>query len=438
MKKTLTIITGVIALIGIILLSRPSPLEVDIRLVERKTVREYVVEEAKTRLAEEFHASMPFSGTVERISIITGNYVAKGDVLARIDTFPLQQEIKVMEASIAQTRARIVGVDMGKPRSEDIESARIRMLEMRDNEAMARKDRRIADVNAENARVDYERFVTLREQGTVSQSVYDEAHRNFETLQQTRERAVLAEDAARKSLAAAELSYQRIRDSIDDNEYQRDVFEAEITALEARLNMLLQDYEKAEIRSPISGYILEKHVEDRQWLVGGTLLLTLGNPESIEIESDILSEEIRTVFEGAFVEITGKSLEQKIIPGKVSRIYPSGFVKISALGIEQQRVRTIIEFDNSELGLRPGVSLDVHIVTAESVDTLAVPERAVFRMQENYALFAVRDNRAVLTLVEVGLRNDDWVEILSGLDEGDMIIVDPDNQLADGMLVAQR
>ncbi len=438
MKKVLIILTAVLVLAALIMLLRPTPLEVDVRLVERITVREYVIEEAKTRLADIYYASMPFSGTVERISLNVGDYVAKGDVLAIIDAFPLQQDIKALDAGIAQTQARIVGVDMDKPRTEDIESARMRMLEIRDAEGIAHKDRRIAEVNAENARIEYERFATLHEEGMVSQSVYDEARRNYETLQQMLERAVLAEDAAQKSYTAAELSYHRTRDSIDDNEYQREAFDAEIIAMEARRNVLLHDLDKVEIRSPIQGYILEKQVEDRQWLASGTPLLTLGNPETIEIECDILSEEIRSVYEGAFVEITGKAVNQRTIPGMVSRIYPSGFVKISALGIEQQRVRTIIEFDNSELGLRPGVSLDVHIVTAESVDTLAVPERAVFRIEGNYAIFKVRDNRAVLTSVEVGLRNDDWAEILSGLEEGDMIIADPDNQLADGMLVKQR
>jgi hypothetical protein len=63
------------------------------------------------------------------------------------------------------------------------------------------------------------------------------------------------------------------------------------------------------------------------------------------------------------VEIIGKALQGVGAVGQVERIYPSAFMKISSLGIEQQRVKVIIAFDNAHLGLRPGTRLDVRIVT---------------------------------------------------------------------------
>ena len=138
---------------------------------------------------------------------------------------------------------------------------------------------------------------------------------------------------------------------------------------------------------------------------------------------------------GNAVEITGKALEDKTAIGTVTRIFPSGFKKISALGIEQQRVRVLIGFDNGEPGLRPGTSVDVRIITAEHDDVVAVPERAVFRREDGWALFVVHDGRARLTQVETGLRNDDWVEISRGLEAGETIVGTPKNELEDGMQV---
>ncbi|MCP4644191.1 MAG: efflux transporter periplasmic adaptor subunit, partial [bacterium] len=95
----------------------------------------------------------------------------------------------------------------------------------------------------------------------------------------------------------------------------------------------------------------------------------------------------------------------------------------------------IIAFDNSELELRPGTSVDVRVITDEHANALAVPERSTFRYEGSWAVFVVRDGHAHLTPVEVGLKNDDWAEIASGLSEGDTVVSEPGNDLEDGVRV---
>jgi len=123
--------------------------------------------------------------------------------------------------------------------------------------------------------------------------------------------------------------------------------------------------------------------------------------------------------------------------GQVERIYPSGFMKISALGVEQQRIRTIIAFDNKEVNLRPGTAVDVSIITAEAPEALTIPDRALFRNEGKWSLFVVDGDTARLINVEVGLRNDDWAEIKSGLDANATIISELKNDLIDGVIVAR-
>ena len=186
-----------------------------------------------------------------------------------------------------------------------------------------------------------------------------------------------------------------------------------------------------------SDLVLEKYIEDRRVLLAGEPLLKIGDMDSIEIESDVLSEEIGPMRVGNRVEIKGKALQDRVVFGTVKRIYPSGFMKISSLGVEQQRVRTIIEFDNSEIQLRPGTSVDVRIITAQSENALAIPDRALFRHQEDWALFIVNGDVAELIAVEVGLRNDDWAEIVSGVEEGTLIVSELKNDLVDGLKVSR-
>ena len=170
-------------------------------------------------------------------------------------------------------------------------------------------------------------------------------------------------------------------------------------------------------------------------LEAGSMLLKIGDLESIEIECDVLSEEVSRVHVGNKVLISGKALQGRTLEGTVTRIYPAGFMKISSLGVEQQRVRTLIGFDNAEARLRPGTSVDVEIVTAEAVDVLAVPDRAVFRYEGGWAVFTVEGGRAKLTPVKVGLRNEDWTQILDGIAPETVVVSELKNDLEDGIRV---
>jgi len=426
-----------VAIILVIALAmREGALPVEMTQAETRTVRAYIAEDAKTRLDEDILIDMPISGTVRKITLQEGDAVATGDCVATVETFALEQQIAGVNAMIEQAKARITSVDIEKPKPEELASAELRVQQELDRQAIARKEREIAQNNFADAEREYNRIKALREAGAVSQSQYDEAERAFKNARENLERAKLAEKANQKGREMANLASERLRGSIDDNEFMRQVYGAEIESLETQRNQFQDDLEKATIKSPVDGVILEKFVEDRRVLAAGSPLLRVGKMSTIEIECDVLSEEVGRVSVGDPVEITGKALNDAVIMGAVERIYPAGFKKISSLGIEQQRVRTIIRFDNSEAQLRPGTSVDVRIITDEAADAVAVPERATFRHDGGWAVFAVNGGHAKLTPVEITLKNDDWAAIGAGVTAGQTIIAEPKNELQDGMAVA--
>ena len=435
MKRTLTAVVVLALIAGGAFVLRPRGTPVEMAQVVRRTVREYVIEDAKTRLPTSYVVDMPVNGTVERITHEAGDEVQEGEILARIDPFDIEQGIRGVKAMIVQAKAQIEGVGNMRPKAEDLDAARVRVNGMADNEAIARKQLTIARINYDNAKKEYGRLTNLLEGGITSQSAYDAAKRTYESLAQDVDRLKLAVEAAAKVRETADLERQSLLDSVDDNDYLREVYQAEIESLDARLAALNNDLAKTTVKAPVHGVILEKLVEGDRVLPIGTPLLLLGKLADVEIESDVLSEEVGPIRVGNAVEITGKALQNQTVMGQVTRIYPSGFRKISALGIEQQRVKVIIGFDNSERQLRPGTSLDVHVITAERPDALAVPERATFRRSDQWSVFAVRDGNAVLTPVTIGIKNDEWAEILDGLEEGDTIVAEPRNDLEDGMRV---
>ncbi|MFO7976377.1 MAG: efflux RND transporter periplasmic adaptor subunit, partial [Candidatus Hydrogenedentota bacterium] len=307
----------------------------------RRDVSEYVAEDAKTRLHDEYTIDMPVSGTLERIDLDVGAEIKKGDVLARIDPYDIERQIEATEALIGQARARITGVEVSKAKQEELKSAEVRVAESRDSLEMARKQLEAARINLAKAEQNYSRLTALYKKDIVSESDYDEAERKYKTLKQDAERLEVARRVAEKNLELAELSQKQLIDSVDDNEYMREVYLAEIQRLDSELDILRDDLNKTEIPAPVDSVLLEKHIEDSRVLQPGTPLMRLGDMTTIEIESDILSEEVTRISEGDPVEISGKALGEQTIMGEVTRIYPSGFEKISALGIEQQRVKIL-------------------------------------------------------------------------------------------------
>lgn len=425
----------VAALIGFAL--RPPAMAVIQAKAEQRTVRAYIAEDAETRLDDEYLIDLPFHGTVEPIEVEEGDRVKKGDIVAKMDVFDLTQQVVSTEALVKQARAQTVGVDKAKPKEEELAAAQLRVQEMNDNLSIARREMSIAEIGYENSQREFERAQKLLAEGVVSQSDYDLREREARSAEQNLARAKLAEDAASKALAIAEKNAAQLEGSVDDNEYMRTFYEAEISSLEAQLATLRDDLDRGRIKSPVDGVVLEKFVEERRVMQAGAPLLRIGDMESIEIECDVLSEEIGLVREGALVEIMGKALGGKTIEGTVRRIYPSGFKKISSLGIEQQRVKVIIAFDNEKANLRPGTSVDVRIITAEATDAVVIPEQSVFREEGRWYVFLNDGGRAAKQAVEIGIKNNDWAEILSGIALGDTVIAETRNDLEDGVRITE-
>lgn len=437
-RRVLWILIGAAVIAGVAVTLRPRAVPVETGRPERMTVREFIAEDAETQLADTYTVDMPVAGTLERIAWKIGDEVRQGDVLARVEALPFEEQLRGIEASISQINAQIAGVDVAKPKPETLEQAQKRVAEAAATLEMARKARSVAEINFEQAKKNFDRAQALQSQGVMSQREFDQADSAYRALEQDLARAKLAEQAAQRGVEIVQLASKELTGSVDDNEFMREAYQAQIESLESQAAILRDQLAKTTILAPVSGPILMKFVEDARTLPPGTPILTLGDPVSSEIVCDVLSEEVVRVEPGDPVEIAGKALGGKTIAGKVKRIYPAAFKKISSLGIEQQRVRVLIDYDAANVPLRPGTSVDVRIITAESPDALAVPERSIFQVAGMWHIYAVQSGRARLTPITVGLKNDEWAEIRDGLDADASIILDPPNDLADGSRVAPK
>jgi HlyD family secretion protein len=116
-------------------------------------------------------------------------------------------------------------------------------------------------------------------------------------------------------------------------------------------------------------------------------------------------------------------------------------MKISALGVEEQRVWVVVDFDDDReerRALGDGYRVEVRVVIYERDDALKVPVSSLFRHGDGWAVFAVDRGRARLTEIEIGQRNGLEAEVVSGIDEGTRVVVHPPDAVNDGVQVKER
>ncbi|WP_366654523.1 HlyD family efflux transporter periplasmic adaptor subunit [Fodinicurvata sp. EGI_FJ10296] len=195
------------------------------------------------------------------------------------------------------------------------------------------------------------------------------------------------------------------------------------------------------IRAPVDGTVLRVLQESETVVQAGTPLVEIGDPTNLEIRVDLPSREAVNVQPGARVTIEGWGGSS--LAGEVRRVEPSAFTRVSALGIEEQRVNVLIDLvETAESEQRDrlghGYRVMTHIEIDRADEVLRVPVGALFRADDRWAVFQREDDRAVLAYPEIGLMNDRFAEIASGLPQDAVVILHPSDGVDDQTRVAAR
>jgi HlyD family secretion protein len=384
--------TAAILLLGALLVYAfwPKSVLVDIGEVTRGELVVEVSAEGKTRVRDLYVVAAPLSGRLQRIGNRTGEAVRKGDVVARLDP---------SEAALLDPRSRAEAQAALAAATAALSLAHAQLAEAEAVEVDAAKE-------AERAR-------TLFAKQVVSRSAVDRATMNLES-------ASARVAAARAAQAVAEADRNGARLRLDPPKASADG---------ARLR---------ELRAPANGKILRVHIQSEAIVAAGTPILEIGDPGRLEIVAEFLSEDAAKFRPGADVLLTGWGGPP--LAGRVRAVEPSGFLKISALGVEEQRVNVIIDLVEppADLVLSDGFRVDAAVTVGTSQDVLRVPVSALFRDQEAWSVFRVEDGRVQLTTVELGDQNQSLAAVISGLSEGDRVVLYPDRSLTDGQSVRQR
>lgn len=393
-KKTwIVLVAGGIATAALLAWAfAPRPLEVEVASVTEGPFETSIEEDGKTRLRDRYVVSAPLSGSVGRITLREGDAVEAGALLATLTP--------VLPAMLDE-------------RTRREQQLRVEIAQAQRQRVAARIEG--AQVALAQARNEQQRSEQLAKQGFVAPT-------KLETER-------LAVQAAQKDLEAA----------VEEGH----VAAHEVEQARAALLALTQPGggRGFALRAPVAGRVLKVVQASEGAVALGAPLLELGDTTRLEVVAELLTADALRAVPGSRVRIERWGGDG-LLEGRVRRVEPAAFTKVSALGVEEQRVRVLIDLTSPPeqwRALGDGFRVGVRIVTRALDKVTKVPVSAVFpRPEGDFAVFVLDGGRARATPVQLGARNghEAWIE--SGVAPGATVIVYPPAATRDGLRVKPR
>ena len=372
----------------------PKPVLVETQPAVRAPLQVTVEEEGKTRVVDRFVVSAPTAGFARRAKLDVGDVVRRGQVLLTLD--PLRSTVLDPRAR-AEAQARVAAAEAAlKAAKENVDAA-------------------AADASYWETQL--ARSQELHESGTISDEALSQAEADSRRTRANLRSAEFSVDVARHDLQAAQTALRH-------SAAQQSGKPAETVAVHA----------------PVGGSVLKVLHESEGVVAAGEALLEIGNSRHLEVVVELLSADAVRTGPGTRVLLERWGGERPL-EGRVRLVEPFGFTKISALGVEEQRVLVISDIVSppeewERLG--DGYRVESKFVLWEEDNVLQVPSSSLFRRGEEWAVFVVNSAHVQLRTVELGRRSGLTAQVLTGIEEGDLVITHPDDEIEDGLEVQPR
>jgi HlyD family secretion protein len=383
-RRRQLVIVLIVLLLGAALayIFRPASVPAETAVISKGSLQETVEEEGKTRMHDHFTVAATVAGKLRRIHLDAGDTVKEGQIIAWIDPAPIDpRQQAVLEARLDSARA-------GQKQAEALA-------------ARARADYAQAQKDLARAR-------QLFQHGIISQ--------------EARDKAATQDAVTAKQVQAAESGLEAAKSQVREAKSALLVYHSGPSTL------------PTAIHAPVTGRVLRLFEKSERVVTPGMPLLEIGFTPRLEIVSDFLTRDAVRIKPGMPALITDWG-GGKDIPARVRLVEPGGFTKVSALGVEEQRVNVICDPTGPTDGLEDAYHVNVRVIVWQGNDVLKVPASAIFRFQNKWAVFLLKNGRAHRTIVQTGHRGSAYWQITAGLKAGDRVILHPGADIDDGVRV---
>ncbi|MEZ5425773.1 MAG: efflux RND transporter periplasmic adaptor subunit [Pyrinomonadaceae bacterium] len=341
------------------------------------------------------------SGQIKGLRILQNEFVRRGELLATIDTRDLRAQKKEAEAVLREARLNL---------------QTLRKSTIPQTEIQTERDLRDARAAVDNARNLFERRTDLYDKGGI---------------------ALKDVEASRLALTQAEdnLKFlQKSKDLRDDTSNSLDLqtAEARVSQAERRINSLETQINLAEIRAPISGFVIEQTQFDGEYAAPGGKILTIADTGEVIVKTQFPDTVIPKLKIGDAVAVFPADLAGERMSGKVWLI--------SRSTDQQNRATEVwVNLGNEAGRLRVGGAAKVIVSENEQIDALIVPNSAVTLDSANadtgIVMVIGTDGIARETKVVIGVKTSEYMQIVSGLNGDETVVTEGNYSLPDGTKV---
>ena len=388
-KIAAEVVVGLLLVALIVYAFLPKPLGVEVGAVTKGPLVVTVDGHGRTRLKDRFVVSAPVAGQIDRIALRPGDRIKLGAPITVVTPI----EPPLLDA-----------------RSKAQADAQLRLAKAAEAQAVVRV--RTAEAANDHAKTELSRLRALMASGGITQAALEDTELAARTAAAELDSARFGVGVARSQVEVANATVSRATGKADDSA-------------------------SMPVKSPVDGAVLRVPQESAGVVAAGAPLVEIGDPAGLEIVLDVLSADAVQIKPGAetWIEHWGGD---KRLDARVRLVEPSGFTKVSALGVEEQRVNVVADFTGpvaERAALGDGYRVHARVVVWQKADAIRVPLSALFRDEDRWAVFVIAGDRADKRVIEIGHRGDREAEALSGVGEGDRVIVHPSDRLKSGARV---
>jgi HlyD family secretion protein len=354
--------------------------------VEKGDLAKSVVATGKVTPITKVEVKSKASGIVKKLLVDYGDRVKKGQLLAQLDKIEIEAQVEQSKAALEAAQANL------KSSQADFERAKV--------------DAEGPDVPL--LKRAYDRAENMAKDGVVSTSALEDAQKNYE----------MSLNKQNVSKAQVTVLKAKIAQS-----------QANVAQDEANLKQLEEQLSYTDIISPIDGIVLSRDVQMgdavSSILVLGssaTLVMTLGDTSEVYVKGKVDESDIGKVYLGQRARIKVESFKDKTFDGKVTKISPMGVEKDNVTTFE---VRVSIQNPGGEL--KAEMTANAEIILDEHKNVLQIPEGAILYDKDKKASVEIPDPKGKegknKVAVNIGISNGAKTEVLSGLKEGDQVVL---------------
>lgn len=396
------------------------------------------------RAADENSIFIELSQEVDEVFVEVGDQVEEGQLLVTYDIADTKKELenKLKQAQINYDNALISLNEIAEPATgaelidlqnqvisaqKNIDDTKTEIQNTETKIAQAERDLETTKTTMENNEKLYELGGISKDTLDSSKNAYEDALTSLEEMKQSKTALENSLESLELNLEKANLNLQtgtdKLSDSSNANNYEKQKNSLETAQIS--IDEAQEDINKLTdaTYSPISGTVIECNAVEGQMLTDSTVMMTIADLTNIDLDASISEYDISNIKVGQKVEITSDGIEGKVYTGTVRKIEPVASSQGTFSG-EETVVPVVIHMDDPDERVMPGISFDIEIITEDLSDVSYIPISSVSKDDEgNTFVYTVNENDILeKTTVELGTYSDMYVELVSGLSEGEKIV----------------